>query len=381
MKKNYPWFDIYWDDEDIRSVSNVIKRGSFWAVGLEIPLFEKRLQEFFGMKHALVLNSGTSALHALLLAYGITKGNVIVPSFSFIATVNCVVLAGAEPRFADIETESFGLDINDVVRKIDENTKAIIVMHYAGFISKNIKKLRKLADEKGILLIEDNAESFGAKLDGRYSGTFGHSSILSFCQNKVLPTGEGGAVLTNNSEIYEKIKLLRSHGRVEDDKINYFETIQFMDYIDVGYNYRMSSITAALGLSQMKKIDKLINLRKKKGELYDKLLSEISEIEVIEKIPNSECVYQFYAFLVKNSKDREPLRDYLKENGIFTKVQFEPIHLKSSFKNKFGSFKGYLPKTEEISKKVISIPFSLNYTNSDFEYIVNKIRSFWYDEM
>lgn len=376
-QKKFPWFDIYWDENDVKAVEMIIRRGSYWAAGPEIKEFEDKLSNYFGVNYAIALNSGTSALHVLLLAYGITSGEVIVPSFSFISTVNCVVLAGATPIFADIEKQSLGLDYNDVLEKITDRTKAIIPMHYGGKICKDIKKLKEICDQKGIILIEDNAESFGAKLDGKLTGTFGNAAILSFCQNKIITTGEGGAIITNSKDIYEKSKLLRSHGRAEDDKVNYFESINFMDYIDIGYNYRLPTMAAALGISQLEKIDTILKIRREKGQYYNLKLCEIEGITIIPDLKNGESSFQFYAFLVKNKSIRNSLQKYLVERHVFSKVQFEPIHYKSSFKNKFNTSKGSLPITEEISNRIISIPFSLKFSDADQDYIVNLIRKFF----
>ena len=170
----------------------------------------------------LTFNSGTSALHALLLSYGIGPGDeVIVPSFTFIATANAPKFVGAKPVFADIEDITFGLDPRAVEAKITPKTKAIIPVHYGGFPCK-IRELKKIADDHGIMLIEDAAEAFGASVKGKMVGTFGDSAIMSFCQNKIITTGEGGAVVTDNKELYERMKLIRSHGR--PDTVDYFST-------------------------------------------------------------------------------------------------------------------------------------------------------------
>lgn len=373
----YPLFDIYWDQKEINYVRKIITRGSYWAAGPEIQEFESKIADFLGVKYVLTFNSGTSAEHALLLAHGITEGEVIVPSFSFISTVNCVVLAGAEPVFADIETTSMGIDPKDVEKKITERTKAIIPMHYAGRAAQKIKQLRKMADHHDILLIEDNAESFGSKINGSYAGTIGHSAFLSFCQNKVITTGEGGAVCTDDKKVYEKLKLLRSHGRVEEENENYFESINFSDYIDIGYNLRMPTMCAAIGLAQIDKIDDIIALRQEVGNLYNTLLAEIPEVEIIADYPGNKSVYQFYPFLVKNPNNREGLKEYLIKQGIFTKVLFDPIHLKTVFRNKYGGKPGMLPKTEEISERVLALPFSLRFTEEDQRFITSKIAEYF----
>lgn len=359
-------------------VTKVIERGSYWATGPEVQEFEDKLAKYFRIKHVISFNSGTSALHAVLLAFGITSGEIIVPSYSFISTANCVILAGAKPVFAEIEGETLGLDPKDVKKKITKKTRAIIPMHYGGKVCKHIETLRELAEINDLLLIEDNAESFGATLNSKLAGTFGDASMLSFCQNKVITTGEGGAICTNNKEIYEKLSLVRSHGRVESPGTNYFSNINEMDYIQIGYNYRLPTMCAALGISQLNKIDKIINLRRKFGKYYDENLNKVPNIQIIPELEGNRTVYQLYSIILKDSKKRDSLQKFLLDKGIYTKVYFYPIHLKSYYREKFGYNKGYLPKTERISERILSLPFSLRFKNEDQDYIIDSIKEFFY---
>ena len=377
MKKTYPLFDIYWDENDIEKVINVIKRGSYWAIGPEIREFEERLAEYYNVGYAVTFNSGTSALHAILLAFDITSGEVIVPSMSFISTANCVILTGAKPVFAEIEEKTLGLDVNDVEKKITKKTRAIIPMHYGGKVCKDIEVLNELANNKKIKLIEDNAESFGAKINNKFAGTIGHAGMLSFCQNKIITMGEGGAILTNDEKIYKKLLLIRSHGRVEQSGTDYFSNIYEMDYIQVGYNYRIPTMCGALGLSQLEKIDKIIELRRKVGKYYDNHLKEIPQIQIIPEIEESRNVYQLYSVLLENPDNRNELQAYLLEKGIYSKVYFFPIHLKSFYREKFGYKKGDFPITETLSNKILTIPFSLRFKESDQDYIIKSIRNFF----
>jgi perosamine synthetase len=241
MKWKIPLFKSYWEDDDIGSITDVIRRGTYWATGPEVEKFEHDIRNFIGTKYALSFNSGTSALHAALLAHEITSGDVIVPSFTFIATANAVVLAGAKPVFAEIEAESYGLDLEDVKQKITKKTKAIIPVHYGGGACKEIQALREIATDNNLLLIEDAAESIGSKFFSKMVGTFGNSAMFSFCQNKVITSGEGGAIVTDSRDVHEKLKLIRSHGRLENQN-DYFTTTNEFDYVQVGYNFRMSSI-------------------------------------------------------------------------------------------------------------------------------------------
>ncbi len=235
----------------------------------------------------------------------------------------------------------------------------------------------ELAVEHDLILIEDNAESFGATINNKLAGTIGHAGMLSFCQNKIITTGEGGAICVNDRKIYEKLLLIRSHGRVEKDGKNYFSTINEMDYIQIGYNYRMPTICGALGISQLEKIDKIINIRREKGKYYDEKLSKIPHIQIIAELENSKTVYQLYSVILKDSSKRDALQNYLLKNGIFTKIYFYPIHLKSFYKEKFGYVKGTFPFTEQLSDKILSLPFSLRFKNEDQDYIIDSIKEFF----
>ena len=247
-----PLYKIYNDEDDIKAVTDVIKSGTHWAIGDKVEEFENTLASYVGTEYALTFNSGTSALHALMIAYGIgEKDEVIVPSFTFIATANTPVFVGAIPVFADIEETTLGLDPKDVEAKITRKTKAIIAVHFAGCACE-IKELRRIADKYNLILIEDAAEALGAKIDGEMVGTFGDATMFSFCQNKTITTGDGGAITTNDKDIYEKLKLIRSHG----------------GRTGFGYNFRLCNILAALGLSQLKKIDTLTEMRRINAEYY-----------------------------------------------------------------------------------------------------------------
>ncbi len=371
-----PLFKIYWDDEDIKMVTESIQRGMFWAVGPNIEKFEAMLSEYLGIKYCLAFNSGTSALHATLLAYGIGEGDeVIVPSFTFIATANCVKLVNAKPVFADIERTTYGLDPDDVRRKITSRTKAIIPVHYGGFTCLKIRELKELAKEHNLVLIEDAAESFGAKLGGDKVGSFGDSAMFSLCQTKVFTTGEGGFLVTDSKDIYEKLKLIRSHGRAET--ANYFNSVEFMDYVTLGYNFRMSDMTAALGIAQLRKVDRLIAMRRNNSEYMTKALSGIKEI-VIPNVPEELFhVYQEYAIKVKDGlKARDALRAHLTGKGIMTRISFAPVHLTHYYKNVLG-YDTRLPVTEELSSQALTLPLYPTLTTEEIDSIAREIRSFF----
>jgi len=376
MNLKIPLFKMYHDEDDIEAVSKVIKRGTYWAIGPEIEEFEKKIAAFVGTRYALTFNSGTSALHTLLLAYDVKGKEVIVPSFSFIATANAVVLAGGIPVFAESEADTFGLDAEDVERRITKKTKAIIPLHYGGFPSRDIEKLRKIADQHNLFLIDDAAESLGASINHKNVGTFGHSAIFSFCQNKVISTGEGGVIVTDSKDVYEKAKLIRSHGRVELAE-DYFSTTQDNDYVEVGYNYRMPTMLAALGLSQLDKIKKIISLRRDKANYLSCNLSKIKGVSVPKELAGHFSVYQMYSILLENEETRNDLQEYLLKKGIMTKVYFNPIHLKTIYQVRFGCKENDLPSTEGLSRRVLTLPLYPHLNNEELDFIVLNIKNFF----
>lgn len=371
-----PLYKIYSDEEDLQEVSKVIKRGTYWAIGPEIEELEKRLAEYVGRDYCIVFNSGTSALHATLLAYQIGRGDtVIVPSFTFVATANSVLFVGAKPIFGDIEETTFGLDPNYIQAKITGKVKAMMPIHYGG-LPCQIDELRDLAKKHKAVLIEDAAESLGSEVHGKQVGSLGDSSVFSFCANKVVTCGEGGAVLTDSKEVYEKLKLIRSHGRL--DRENYFGTTSMPEYITLGYNWRMSSITAALALSQLSKIDKLISRRVKNADYMSNKLRSLDLIEVPTTPEGYSHVYQMYTIRVKSGrKARDALQKYLAGKGIMSKVYFDPVHLTYYYRKNFKHRKGELPVTERISGQVLTLPMYPSLTGEEMNYITDSIAEFF----
>ena len=372
MTWKIPLFKIYWDEEDVQSVTEAIKAGMNWATGPNVGKFEELIAHYVGTKYAVTFNSGTSALHTALLAHEIKNGDeVIVPSFTFIATANAPLFVGANPVFADIEEETFGLDPEDVKEKITEKTKAIIPIHYGGCPCK-IRELKEIAEDYGLILIEDAAESLGARIGDKKVGAFGDSTMLSFCQNKIITTGDGGALITDSKEIYEKLKLIRSHGRLETQ--DYFSSSEYMDYVTLGYNFRMSNITAALGIAQLKKIDRIIEMRRENAKyLTTTLKREIKEILTPAPPRDYYNVYQMYTIRVDR---RDELMKHLADSGIMTKVYFLPVHLTHFYKNELG-YMCKLPVTEEISTQVLTLPMYPTLTKEERDYIVEKIKRFF----
>tara|TARA_Y100000741_G_scaffold286745_1_gene226642 strand:+ start:138 stop:1262 length:1125 start_codon:yes stop_codon:yes gene_type:complete len=373
MNWKIPLYRIFTDDEDEKLISKVLSRQMDWAIGPEILEFEKKLSNYVGTKYCLTFNSGTSAGHAALLALNINSGDVLVPSFTFIATANWPLMVNAKPKFVDIDEKRFGMDPQSLDKKISKNTKAIIPIHYGG-LPCEINELKKISSNKNIPLIEDCAEALGTKINGKSAGIYGKISIFSFAPNKILTTGEGGAICTNSKNLFEKLKLIRSHGRELNN--NYFKTNEQANYTSIGYNWRMSSITAALGNSQFNKIDKILRLRKKYARIYDQQFKKIEQITTPFVSDNEEHVYQLYTIRLENQKIRNKLQQYLTKKRIMTKIFFDPIHL-SNFYKKLGYEKNHLPVTQKISKTILSLPIFPGLKKEEISYVCNSVKEFF----
>ena len=347
-----PLFKMSYNSNDEAAISKVLLRETQWADGPEVSQFEDKICDYMKSKYCVVFNSGTSALHATMLAYGIyARNEVIVPSFTFISTANCVRMVGAMPVFADIEDKTYGLDWHDVERKITHKTKVIIAVHYAGCPCE-IEELRAVANRHGLWLIEDVAEAMGAEVNGVKVGTIGDAGVLSFCQNKIITTGEGGAVITNNKEVYEKLKLIRSHGRIGDE------------FIQLGYNWRMPSMNAALGMSQLERIDELLKKRWLNAWAYDEYLPDN-----VTSMCCAESVYQMYSI---RCPDRDSLMKYLRDNGVSCGVWFYPVHQTAYYHST-----DVLPVTEKVSSEILSLPMYPDLTTKEIEYVCQKVREFY----
>ena len=376
MDHKIPLFKIYWDEQDIELTNRVIRRGSYWTVGSETSTFEDMISKYIGTKYSVVFNSGTSALHAVLLANNIGPGDeVIVPSFTFIATANAPLFVGAKPVFADIEEQTYGLDPDDVLRKINSKTKAILPIHFGGLPCR-IKELKKIADDHNLLLIEDAAEAFGSSIGSKKIGTLGHSSIFSFCQNKIITTGEGGAVVTEDKNIYDNLKLIRSQGRL--NTADYFASSEYIDYVTLGYNFRLSEISAALGIAQLRKVDRIIQMRRENAAYFQQAIAQIEQLVIPETPEDYFHVYQIFNIRVKQGTEiRDKLMIFLGNKGISTRVNFYPVHLTKFYRDKFAHKKGELPVTEKISAQVMTLPMYPTLSKDDMNYIVDQLKNFF----
>ncbi|MHA2425487.1 MAG: DegT/DnrJ/EryC1/StrS family aminotransferase [Candidatus Thorarchaeota archaeon] len=371
-----PLFKIQWDENDIEAVNQIIRSGAYWCIGRDIEEFEKEIASYLGSKYCVVLNSGGSALHGLMEAHNFkAPDEVIVPSFTFIASAYAPLYVGAKPVFSDVEVDTFGLDVEDVKEKITRKTKAIMPIHYGGMPCQ-IDAMKDLAEDHGLVLIEDAAQSLGAQLEGKLVGTFGDSSIFSFCQNKVITTSEGGCVVTDDESVSEKVKLFRSYGRVISG--DYFAGGTDLDYVESGYNLRMSTLLASLGRSQLRRINNLIGLRRKNSQYLIDAFKSVDEI--ICPTPPKKTYYSVYQMftlrVIAGHQKRDELMKYLGEQGISSKVYFDPVHKYSVFQ-KLGYEKTRLPVTEQLANEVLTIPMYPHMTSEELKYLTNAILDFF----
>ena len=362
-----------WDKDDILAVSKIIKRGMYWGIGPEIDEFERLLAEYVGTDYCLTFNSGTSAGHAALLTSGLKSvDEIIIPSFTFITTANWVLMVGAKPTFVDIEEETLGLNPTLIESSITKKTKLIIPMHCGGMPC-HIEKIVAIAKKRKIFIIEDTAESLGAKIKNKKVGAFGDISVLSFAGNKIITTGEGGALMTNSKKLYDKLKSLRSYGRQINQ--NYFSSNEIPKYVTLGYNWRMSNITAALGISQLSKLEKLITLRRKNAAYISAKLNKYKNIQISKEPFDYKNVYQLYSIRLPNSTIRNELSKFLTKKGIMSRIFFEPVHL-TSFYKKLGYGKKKLPVTEKTSDQILTLPMYPGLKKEDMNFICDSVGEF-----
>jgi len=333
--------------------------------------FESKLEAYLDVEYARVVNSGTTALVAALEGCGIGDGDeVIVPSFTFIATANAVRMVSAEPVFTDIETHTYGLDPAAVERNVGPDTAAILPVHPYGTACA-IDELAAIAEREDLFLIEDAAEVFGAEYDGKPLGTVGDCGALSFCQNKVFSTGEGGAVITDSDEIAMAVEKYRSHGRVSDE---YFQTPETGTYETVGTNVRMSDLTAALGCSQIEKVDEFIQDRRSVAAGYNEGFGEIAGVTPHRTLDGATHVYQLYTIELAPDVERETVIDHLQERDIGVKVYWDPpVHRTAAHEDVLDPDRE-LPKTDRVASRVLSLPIHPNLTDREIERVVQAVQ-------
>jgi len=340
--------------EEISAVTSILKKGALTSAanqgGKHVQEFEKLASKFVKSKYAIAVNSGTAALQAALYALDIKKGDeVLVPSFTFVATVNAVVSTGAKPVFVDILNKNFTINPDDIEKKITKKTRAIIPVHLYGNVA-NIERLSEISKKNKIPIIEDSAQSLGSTYKRKHTGTFFEMGCYSMYPAKVMTAGEGGFIVTNNKKLRDKLLMIRNHGMVHG-----YDTRTF------GLNLRLPEINAAIATVQMKKLPKFLKSRKNNAELLSKLISDL-DIQLPQQRKNENVNWYLYTI---TTKKRDLLLKKLNQKGIgATSYYPTPVH-----KTPFYKLKTKLPVTDWASKNVLSLPIHPNVTKKNIEFI------------
>ena len=334
--------------------------------GRFIAEFEKAFAAFCGVKHAVATNNGTSALHLALVALGLGPGDeVIVPSLTYIASANAVRYCNAKPVFVDNDIHTFNMDPDEVAASITSRTKAIMPVHLYGH-PVDLDPILKIAKEHGLFVVEDAAEAVGAKYKGRTIGGHGTCATFSFFGNKIITTGEGGMVTTNDDEIAARLRLFRGQG--VDPRRKYWFPV-------IGYNYRMTNIAAAIGLAQLERIDSHLSTRKKVADGYHRRLAHLSDRIALPMTENwAEHAYWMYTVLLQQTvrKDRDRVMQDLDDLGIETRPVFYPLHILPPYRD---HAQGSFPRAEFCGARGINLPTHGRLTDQDIDRVAEALSS------
>ena len=354
--------------DEIDAVISVMKSGMI-VQGPVTAELEKKFAKYCNAKYAVAFNSGTAAIHAGLYALGIKKGDEVITSpFTFVATANPILMQNAKVVFADISEEDFNLDPEEVEKKINKKTKAIVPVDLYGQIY-NYDATNKIAKKNKLKILEDACQAIGAEQKNKKAGNFGDISAFSLYATKNIMSGEGGMITTNDKKLMEKCKQFRHHGQSE--KTCY-------EYWDIGYNYRTTDICASIGLVQLKKVEKLNSARIKNAKQLSRGLADIEGVILPKIKPENKHVFHQYTIRITDDfkKTRDELLAFLKKNGTICGVYYpKPLHLHPHFA-KMGYKEGDFPIAEKIAKEVISLPVHPNLTEKEINSIIKKIKEF-----
>jgi len=355
ISSSSPFFDKKSLQSILQDIESTLKTGVL-TDGKHVKDFERKFAEYVGVKHALAVNSGTSALEIVLRYHNLKGQEVIVPTNTFVATPNSVLFAGGKPVFADIREDTLCIDPEDVESKISSRTAGVIVVHIAGLICPQIKALTELCEDKKLFLIEDAAHAHGATIDGKKAGALADAGCFSFYPTKVMTTGEGGMITTNDSKLAEAATCMRTHGQNSKREM-----------VMLGHNWRMSEIAAIIGEYQFANLEKFVLKRNEIAKYYENTLQETEGVSLFKTPANIRHSYYKYPIKLIDNIDREKLAFTLKtEYGIETgNVYDPPCHLHPFYKENFGTKKGDLPTSERVLKKILCLPMHVNITKED----------------
>jgi dTDP-4-amino-4,6-dideoxygalactose transaminase len=373
MTYKIPLFDLNFDQREEDAIIETL-RSKWISTGPKCAEFEEKFAHALNSNHAVSIANCTMGLHLALKALGIGEGDeIIVPSLTFVATVNAVKYVGATPVFADIvSNEDLTIDPDDIDAKITNKTKAIIPMHFGGFPC-NMNRIMASASKNNLYVVEDACHGPLSEYQGKKLGTIGDFGCFSFFSNKNMSTGEGGMIICNNEALYKQVKLLRSHGMTTMSYQRASGHATKYDVVEFGYNYRMDDLRASIGIVQLQKLKDDLEKRAEIRKSYIKMLSNCNDV-VIPFKEHTEFVSNYiFPIVLKNSTEekREMVREYLHNHGIQTSVHYPAVHRFSIYK----SLAGNLPKTEYVTDNEITLPMYSSLKEADIELIVQTLKN------
>lgn len=361
---------LYFPSDDIKQIQGDVARilrSGMLTLGEYTRHFEDEYAKLCEVKHAIAVNSGTSALEIALRAINLKESTeVLVPTNTFTATAATVIFAGGKPVLTDINSETLCLDAENLRRRLSRKTKVAIVVHIGGLVCPDIDEIGKICEENHIYLIEDAAHAQGSTINGCQAGSFGDAGCFSFYPTKVMTTGEGGMITTNDNDIAEKARILRDQGK---------ENFHSSRIVKLGYNWRMTEISAAIGLVQLKRLPEMIEKRNKIAEYYDEKLDEMRHISPLRKQTNSVNNYYKYTVLLSSKINRDEFKRKLAEKGVVCggEVYWPPLHLQPVYKELLGTEEGDFPVAEDVCSRMACLPMFSQMTQDEAEYVIEKV--------
>ena len=365
------------EQDDVDAVAKTLL-SDLITCGPKVEELERKLCEVTGAKYAVVVANGTAALHLAALAAGFAEGDeVIVSSITFAASSNCVLYCGAKPVFADIKPDTYNIDPASVRKLITPNTKGIVAVDFTGQ-AVELDEIREICRENNLVLIEDAAHAIGTKYKGQPIGSLADMTTFSFHPVKTVTGGEGGAITTNDEQLYRKLMRLRTHGitRHQEEMVHPTDAVWYNEQVELGYNYRMTDFQAALLNSQLNKLDKFRKRRKEIVEIYDKAFAEMPEIFVQKEIPESDTTRHLYVIRLNPDKltcDRRQFFDALRAENTVPQVHYLPVYWHSYYE-KLGYKKGLCPNAEKYYEEAMSIPLYYSLSDGDVEDVIHAVK-------
>ena len=360
------------EQDDIDAVVEVL-RSDYVTTGPAVAGFEKAVAEYTGAKYAVAVANGTAALHVACLAAGLKKGDeVITTPITFAASANCALYCGATPVFADIDPKTYNIDPAEIEKKITERTKAIIAVHFTGQPCK-MDEIHAIAKKHNLLVIEDAAHAIGADYKGRRIGSISDMTTFSFHPVKHITTGEGGMITTNNKELYERLVLFRSHGITRNEEMmTKNEGGWYYEQLDLGYNYRITDIQCALGISQMKKLDRFVARRREIAAKYDKAFAEVEQIITPKQEEGCNNSWHLYVIQVVG-KARKEVFDQLRAKNIGVNVHYIPVY-KHPYYQENGYSEVCCKNGEQYYERAISLPMYPLLSDEEQDYVIEMVK-------